>query len=215
MTTILEKRLMNTERFENIGDNCEFGFVKRAHGDESGGLLRWVLSSPEGVIKALQNRFEELYAFENLSPSWDNMVSDSKYGFFFHTKMFSKNLQWVETEEVRREIYKNEKEKVDYLVGKFFQRLADPSVILVCKRNDNVPHDVAEELAQAIEPYGPARLLVVRHTEDPDLVGHVRQEQLYLAGYLDHLAPYSQSDQFSPVWERVLSEALALPFPTP
>lgn len=143
------------------------------------------------------------------------MVSDSQYGFFFHTKMFSKNLQWVESEEARREIYKNEKEKVDYLVGKFFQRLADPAVILVCKRNDNVPQDVAEELSQAIAPYGPARLLVARHTEDPDLIGHVRQEPSYLAGYLDHFAPYSQSDQFSPVWERVLSEALALPLPTP
>lgn len=206
---------MNTERFENIGDNCEFGFVKRAHGDESGGLLRWVLSSPDALLQGLQNRFDGLYAFENLSPSWDNMVSDSRYGFFFHTEMFSKNLQWVESEETRRAIYKNEKEKIDYLVGKFFRRLADPSVILVYKRNENLPQNVAEELAQAIAQHGPARLLVVRHTEDPNLIGHVRPESSYLAGYLDHFAPYGHSDQFSPVWNSVLSEALALPVPVP
>lgn len=204
---------MNTERFENIGDNCEFGFVKRAHGDESGGLLRWVLSSPDALLQGLQNRFDGLYAFENLSPSWDNMVSDSRYGFFFHTEMFSKNLQWVESEETRRAIYKNEKEKIDYLVGKFMRRLADPSVILVYKRNENLPHEVAEGLAHAIAPYGPARLLVVRHTDDPDLIGHIREELSYLAGYLDRFAPYGHSDQFSPVWDSLLKEALAQPVP--
>lgn len=201
---------MKTERFENIGDNCEFGFVKRAHGDESGGLLRWVLSSPDALLAGLQGRFEGLYAFENLSPSWDNMVADSRYGFFFHTEMFSKNLQWVEPEEKRREIYKKEKEKIDYLVTKFFRRLADPSVILVFKWNDNLPQERAEHLADALARFGPARLLVVRHTDDEALIGHVRQEGRYLAGYVDRFAPYSHSDQYSPVWETVLAEALSL-----
>ncbi|MCP9319876.1 hypothetical protein KBX73_08855 [Acetobacter persici] len=206
---------MNTEQFENIGDNCEFGFVQRAHGNESGGLLRWVRSSPDALIQALRNRFEGLYAFENLSPSWDNMVSDSRYGLFFHTEMFSKDLKWVESEEKRREIYKSEKEKIDYLVEKFFRRLADPSVILVFKQNEAIALEQAEDLAQAVALYGPARLLIMRETQDKTLMGHVRQEGSYLAGYLDYLAPYSQSDQFSPLWESVLGEALVAPRVTP
>lgn len=205
---------MKTERFENIGDNCELGFVKRFHGDENGGLLRWAVSTPEALLKGLPHKFNGLYAFENLSPVWDNMVSDSCYGFSFHTEMLSKDLQWVESEEGRREIYKTEKEKIDYLIEKFFHRLADPSVICVYKRNENVPHEVADALAQAIAEHGPARLLVVRHTEDPVLIGHVRHEQSYLAGYLDRFAPYGQSDDVSPVWDSILSEALAVPLPS-
>lgn len=204
---------MKTEQFENIGDNCELGFVKRLHGDESGGLLRWARSSHEALIKALRHKFEDVYAFENLSAFWDNMVLDSLYGFCFHTDMLSKNRQWTESEARRREIYKPEKEKIDYLVEKFFQRLADPSVILVYKNNENVPHEVADALAQAIAEHGPARLLVVRHTEDPVLIGHVRHEQSYLAGYLDRFAPYGQSDDVSPVWDSILSEALGVPLP--
>ncbi|KXV76829.1 hypothetical protein AD954_10195 [Acetobacter cerevisiae] len=204
---------MKTERFENIGDNCEFGFVKRAHGDESGGLLRWARASPEALIEALRHSFAGLYAFENLSAFWDNMVRDSRYGFCFHTGMLSQDRLWCDSEEQRWKIYKSEKEKIDYLVEKFLQRLSDPSVFCVYKCNENVQHEVAEELAQAIAQHGPARLLVVRHTEDPNLIGHVRPESSYLAGYLDHFAPYGHSDQFSPVWNAVLSEALALPLP--
>ncbi|MFT8516306.1 MAG: hypothetical protein ABF533_10685 [Acetobacter persici] len=211
----MDKIAVNTERFENIGDNCEFGFVKRALGDENGGLLRWARSSPQALIKGLNQRFEGLYAFENLSPFWDNVTQDTLYGFCFHTHMLSKNGQWCESEERRRELYRPEKEKIDYLVEKFMQRLADPSVIFVYKCNENIRHDDAEQLSQTLARHGRARLLAVRHTEDQSLIGHVRQEGAYLAGYLDHFAPYSQSDQFSPLWESVLGEALVAPRVTP
>lgn len=44
-------------RFESLGDNCEFGFVQRRSGVEDGGLLRWAVSPPEALLKAIRSRF--------------------------------------------------------------------------------------------------------------------------------------------------------------
>jgi len=75
-------------RFESLGDNCEFGFVQRQLGLESGGLFRWSVTSATSLITLLETRFEDLYRFENLVPTNSkNMIRDTATDIGFHTEM--------------------------------------------------------------------------------------------------------------------------------
>ena len=56
------KLLMN---FENLGDNCEFGFVQRFHGCEPLGLLRFSAMPYYLLLPALENRFDGVGDPEN------------------------------------------------------------------------------------------------------------------------------------------------------
>jgi tetratricopeptide (TPR) repeat protein len=44
-------------QFESLGENCEFGLAQRHFGVEPLGLLRWVSLEPEGLCRALEERF--------------------------------------------------------------------------------------------------------------------------------------------------------------
>lgn len=202
---------MDVSRFESIGDNCEFGAVKRTLGDESGGLLRWVGSPPTALIPALRSRFAGLYQFENLSvisrdlsPIGDSKVYDASYGFRFHSLMTSKVIngvrEWDATEDVRREIHKTEFEKSSYLIDKFVKRVNNPDVYCIYKVKDNLSEETAVELAAALATIGPARLVVVRTTKRKELIGNVYDRDKYLSAYIDYFAHYDRSYASSPVW---------------
>jgi len=197
---------MDISKFESIGDNCEFGFLKRSLGNEDGGLLRWATSPPRVLIEGLRHRFEGLYAYENLSPYWDNVVLDSRYGFRFHSQMISKDKRWLQSEAERQEIYIGEKQKIDYLVRKFLERLADREVICVYKTNDNISSRDAKDLAEAIRSIGPAGLMIVRSTTKRILTARVLRRRDYLCGYIDHFAPYGKADDISPVWAELVRD---------
>lgn len=195
-------------RFENIGDNCEFGFVKRALGNEDGGLLRWTVSPPRALIAAMADHFQSLYRFENLTPSWDDMLTDSAYGFSFHTSMKSREKVWVNDLPERQELYREELGKIHYLVDKLLRRAADPANVFVYKHNAGLTPQTERDILHALRQLGPAHLLVIRTTDDPSRIGTVEPAEGYLVGYLDTLADYAKSDQFSKAWYAVVENTI-------
>jgi tetratricopeptide (TPR) repeat protein len=46
------------KRFESIGDSCEFGMVQRVFHADQVSLLRWAATSPENLVKALDDRLD-------------------------------------------------------------------------------------------------------------------------------------------------------------
>ncbi|GBQ29819.1 hypothetical protein AA0472_3111 [Acetobacter estunensis NRIC 0472] len=195
-------------RFENIGDNCEFGFVKRHLGNEDGGLLRWASTPPHALIAALKDRFQSLYRFENLTPAWDNMLTDTAYGIGFHTHMKSRDKQWVHDGVERERLHREELEKIHYLVGKFLKRIADPRTICVYKTNAGLTVQQEEGILTALRALGPASLLVVRTTDQPAQVGTITQANGYLIGHIDRFADYAQADQISDAWFTLVRSTL-------
>ncbi|MCG7388271.1 hypothetical protein [Pantoea sp. ACRSB] len=116
--------LSQIERFENLGDNCEFAFFLRSSGVEEGSLFRWTLvKNYWSLLNLLQSDFQGLFDFDNLKLSWQDMVLDTKYDLCFHTKMYSENVDgewiWKQNKEELHEIYLEEMNKIKYLVSKF------------------------------------------------------------------------------------------------
>jgi hypothetical protein len=196
------------QRFESLGDNCEFGFVQRANGYEDGGLFRWSISPLEKLILCLDANFKDLYLFDNLEPSAPDMVRDIATGLMFHTQMHSIDGQFVLGKAARREIYAREKCKIDHLLDKFRRRIREPSTICVYKRNSGVVDSDAERLQRSLNKLGPSTLLVVRSTDDHARWSTVeRSSSGSLVGFVDGFAPYFAADQVSiRIWNLLLQK---------
>lgn len=203
-------------QFESIGNNCEFGFVQRALGYEESSLLRWAfVDDIEALRSGLQSRFEGLFAFENLRPAGcGTMVRDIRAGVAFHSKMLSaeENGEWhfVQSDAERREIFEAERGKIAHLLQKFDRNIAGSDRIYVLKWNNELTHEDALLVLDAISARGGGRLLYVVEAEFPSQVGTVEMiNPRLMRGWIDRLAPYTQSDDVSlACWEKILRAAV-------
>jgi len=196
------------QRFESLGDNCEFGFVQRANGYEDGGLLRWSISPLDKLILCLDTNFKDFYLFDNLEPSAPDMVRDTGTGLMFHTQMHSIDGQFVLSRAARREIYAKEKSKMDHLLDKFRRRMQEPGTICVYKRNSGVSDSDAKRLQQSLNTQGSSVLLLVRSTNDPARWSTVEQSSPgFFVGLIDGFAPYFAANQVSiRIWNLLLQK---------
>ena len=199
------------QRFESLGDNCEFGFVQRANGYEDGAILRWSISPLDKLILCLDNNFKDFYVFDNLEPSAPDMVRDTGTGLMFHTQMHSIDGRFVLGDAVRQDIYAKEKSKMDHLLDKFRRRIQQPGTICVYKRNSGTTDDEAQRLQRSLNGLGQSTLLIVKSTDDQGQWSTVHRSPLgFLVGLLDEFAPYFAADQVSiRVWNALLKNASA------
>jgi hypothetical protein len=197
------------QRFESLGDNCEFGFVQRRNGCENGGLLRWSISPLDKLIFCFKARFKDLYLFENLEPSAPDMVQDVATGLIFHTQMRSNNGQFLLAEGARREIYTHEKRKIDYLLDKFLVKIRRPDTICVYKRNSGISDAEAICLQDSMNELARSNLLIVRATDDSAKWGTVDCfGSKSFVGFIDEFAPYSAADHVSTsIWNQLIQNA--------
>lgn len=216
------------KHFVSLGDNCEVGIVKRYVGDEEGDLLRWAFSSDfPSLLKALENNFEGIYQFQNLSPWVEDMVVDSTYKIAFHSKIHSTRvdgtLVFNDTEERRKELYEQEVKIFQSLKERMIRKLSEGKYIFVYKRNKLSPaqeyqqkigeksdlsiiHSPTDEemsrLNHIIKSYHPNNKLLLVCSERGRPVGDVWEKEpgLYYAA-VDKLAPYmNASDSSCDIW---------------
>lgn len=207
--------LNKMNRFESIGDNCEFAFYLRSLGVDDGSLFRWTLiQNYQSLLTLLESGFEDLFSFENLKPSWQDMVVDSKYNICFHTKMYSDNLDgkwiWSKQEKERRDIYLIEKNKINYLIEKFKKSLSNQEKIFVLKNNENNLDEFAIKLSEKISCFGDAKILYVKSdgNNSGECVLEEISNNLYFS-YIDRFAEYSNADNFSKLgWDKVIEQSL-------
>lgn len=196
-----------TARFESLGDNCEFGFVLRALGNEAGGLLRWAVTGIRPLLRLLEADFAPFYEFDNLRPQKTaNMVEDQATGLSFHTRMLCVDERFTQDEAERRAIHRDELAKYQYLIEKFRARLADPATIFVLTGHGGIDQANVAALHGWLRRHGRANLLqVVTGIAAPRLCW--RQDG-WMVGTLDRYAPWSQADEISlECWKRLMIEA--------
>lgn len=55
----------NLQRFESLGDNCEFAFFLRESGYDEGSLFRWTLiKNYHALLKLIESDFADLYVMK-------------------------------------------------------------------------------------------------------------------------------------------------------
>ena len=203
------------QRFESIGDNCEFSFFLRKLGNDNGSLFRWALIKDfHSLLNLIKSNFVHLYSLENLIPSWQDMVLDQRYDICFHTEMYSdlnnEEWKWRYSYSQNKVIYENEKNKIDYLIKKFKKSIQNEKKIFVIKKNDNTIDDIVIELSSELKKRGDSNLLYIKSNLTNIPYGEVvkKHDNLYL-GSIDQFAEYSQANCYSEsIWKKIIKNTL-------
>ncbi|AGP46929.1 hypothetical protein [Serratia plymuthica] len=208
------------ERFESLGDNCEFGFYLRSKGLENGSLFRWsLIKDHQDLLNLVTGDFVNFYQFDNLQPTWSNMLVDKDNGIIFHTDLYSSQIDnnWVfdDAENERKEKYLIEKNKINYLVKKFLDGLKSNKKIFVIKKNNNqIDMNVIALLANELNRRGKAKILVVFQSDDSSQHGVIEHAgENVLISYIERFAEYNKADDISVAgWDKIVNNILhALP----
>jgi tetratricopeptide (TPR) repeat protein len=172
------KLLMN---FENLGDNCEFGFVQRFHGCEPLGLLRFSAMPYRLLMPALENRFDGVGDPENtvLEPHAETRefyLSDKRYDMRAHTFTFENTID-------RQKFFQQQCRRLIYLKQKLLTDLENCEKVLVFRTADFLSNEQIWALFRRIGTYGPNTLLCARLETDAARDGRVEQldDRLWVA----------------------------------
>ena len=196
-------------RFENIGDNCEFGLVQRHYRADPVGLLRFAgLETPRRLIRFLDDNFGQFGEPGSLGVTiigGEYWIIDRTYNISYHTFRYQHE---VAAEEVIRE---NEI-KARYLKRKFVEDLEDGEKILVYKRV--VTQDLHEVIAlhAALNRFGKVnKLLWVTQAGEGHAPGDVEWVgDRLLKGYVGTIS-LTNAHHFDPeAWLLLCRNALAV-----
>ncbi|CCG87464.1 DUF1796 family putative cysteine peptidase [Erwinia piriflorinigrans] len=203
------------ERFESLGDNCEFSFFLRDQGIDNGSLFKWTLiKNYNSLLNLVKNDFKNLYQLENLEPSWSDMVLDKENDICFHTEMFSDQVNgewtWRYSSDKNKEIHNNETQKINYLIEKIRKSIVNEEKIFVVKRNDNTIDTEVLELSEYLSTIGACKILYVKSSNTDSQLGNIEKhsDNLYVS-YITRFADYSTADNYSKEgWELIINNAL-------
>lgn len=211
-------------RIESLGDNCEPGFVLRRLGCEAGSLFRWARLTPDQLLAVLRADFAGIYEFPGLTPLYLDMVKDKRYGIGWHSEMRSAvaddgRWRFIADDVARQKIYRQEIDKIRYLVSKFISHARLGGVIFVLKCNNGISSETVDAILASLSRLAEGArfaLIELRPSDDPAQIGTVTQERPeLLRGYVSRFAPYDHADHVDlEAWTKILDRAFGL-FPCP
>ena len=159
------------ERFESLGENCEFGLVQRHYGLEPLGLLRFSSVHQSSLLDLLKTRFGGVGDAEHTRlDKNDNeyLTSDRRYGMVSHT--------YVAPHSVDQDAFHKEQcKRITFLRRKLVSDLERAEKIFVVTAHGDASDAAAIRLYAALQTYGPNRLLYLRLAEPGVEPGGVRQ----------------------------------------
>lgn len=176
--------------FSSLGDNCEFGVVQRWCGTEPIELLRWMSTPLNGLLAALENRFEGLGRPENLTVrvdpvSREYVIEERKFGLEGHTFIHERQL-------AADYVIKQQATRLSFLKDLLLQQLEDGDKIFVFKSNSPAALSDIDKLSQCLRRYGNNWLLWVTLADEHHLAGSVRLARPgLLIGCIDGFSPYN------------------------
>jgi len=169
------------ERFESLGDNCEFGFLQRAYGVETSSLFRWASSPLEATTLLLQQDFLDIFSRAAVAPYTEGMAIDRRYGIAFHVALHSKKnavgtLEFISQGDEFSSLFEIESQKVAFLVAKTKMELQSAAKTFVFKSANAMGPEAIARLFSAFRMRTRANLLLVTsapsvHHQTVQLIG--------------------------------------------
>jgi hypothetical protein len=197
------------EKFESLGDTCEFGFVQRHFGLEPISLLRWSGSEINGLIKALEANFAGIFQMEDISKSGSGIVIDRKYALNFHCPLrFDGNGLDQEPGNINQ--FKIYQANIRFMLRMFNENLSERSKIYIYKNNNGISQTNLLRLKAALDLRGPQKLLCVAPASLERPAGRVElvASGVKMAG-IARLAPYDRQEDIDPeAWLAICREAI-------
>ena len=188
------------ERFQSLGDNCEFGIVQRRFGAEPLNLLRFSATHLIHLLRGLDTEFEGLTLPENLACAFgtepegrrEYIIEQTSYELRSHTFQH-------EGEVEPASVLPRAQQRMRFQLRLFLQDLAAAEKIFVLKRNTTLAMQEVVPVWAALRSYAADNtLLYVVAADDAHLPGTVEWKAPGLmCGHIDRLAPYDDAQGVS------------------
>lgn len=197
-------------RFESLGNNCEFGLVQRFYGIEPLGLFRFNWADYEALLSGLSDGFSELDIAGSVqirrSPNDQELIGEVEaYKYKYHTGLYDADISIPGLEE-------SEALRIRYLGRKLIEDLEDGVKIYVRKGEKHEDFDKIVRLHDVMLKIGGCTLLWVteaRTDHPPGTVEVVRAG--LLRGYIDRFAPTEAAGRaVFDTWAKICLEASTL-----
>jgi hypothetical protein len=193
-------------RFESLGDNCEFGLVRRQLNAEPLGLLRFSFIELPQLLRGLRTDFEGLGDPANTEvivhgKDSEFVVKESAYGMTYHTFQYEGQLS---IDAVRLQ----QSTRLSFLRRKFMEDARGGEKIFVIKRNHTLRPEEVLPIYTQLNDLGLNWLLWVVPANAEHRSGTV--EFLLpglLRGYVDRFAPNENAPDLSLAAWRAVAEA--------
>lgn len=199
------------ERFQSIGNNCEFGSVQKSLGIGRLSLLQWVESSPQKLIRAIHDNLTVFIDRDDIG-----VLEDRSEYFWFDPVYGLKSHSFIRVSEMSREDFvKTIRARNRFLVRKFLEELEEGGHIFVYNFfGATLPSlNILSELAAILSRRAPNYLLAVGlpgdYCSEENKVFHF-QSGLILATKDIHTSFDSTPAEYRPGWLTICRDALRL-----
>ena len=187
------------DRFESLGDDCEFGLAQRHHKAEPLSLLRWISTDTARLIAGLRTRFDGLGDSEHTHLAWTGAPPEYKLRDPRYLSAHTWVLEPCADPAAEARLLGAGRARLRLLRRKFLDDIARARRILVYK---STPGDATDAdfaaLHAALRAIGPARLLCVRIAQTAEDIGRV--DRLADGLYLGHIDRFDRGNVSHGVW---------------
>jgi len=147
------------KHFISLGYNCETGLALRRFGYDESSIFRFTYVKFDSMLQCLQQHFKDFFLFDNIVAHADNMVRDTRYDVIFHSKMISKEKngirKFLPNHQILLDIYKQEYQKIQYLIDKWNTIIAhDEPVLYIVKPDRQLLQQDILQLYDTLKSYG-------------------------------------------------------------
>ena len=158
-------------RFESLGDDCEFGLVQRIFQADAASLLRWSRTLPDELLRAIKCRFDGVGDPEHTIVRIvgnEYMTEDRRFSMISHsfTPPSMLPLDEFTVEQCQR---------LQWLLRRFLDNLTHARKIFVYKTETTTDEEILA-LYRALQGFSPdVTLLFVRKEDDSHVAGSVER----------------------------------------
>lgn len=192
-------------RFESLGEDCEFGLIQRHLGLEPLALFRFAGITLDNLIAALNADLAGIGTPEftrvHLRDGVEYMIDDTRFGLGMHT--------FTGPEQISAEQFAaGAQRRLQFLARKLLDDLRQPTKLFVRTSRAEEPLERVIRLAGTLRRLGPATLLFVQQSPDPQRIGRA---EWYAPGIMrGWIERFSITDPLDTQWHMLCRAAHAL-----
>jgi len=197
------------DRFESLGDSCEFASLQNRHGVDQPSFFKWRGLRISALVAAVAGELEGAGQLDQLSLVRGETIADGTAEYMLLHALYGHSHTFAMTGAIEPEVLlRREHRRMVLLRRKFLEDLRSGRRTYVFRSFDPVADDDVEALWSALRLKGARALLWVRLAAPGEVAGRVwRSPGGVIVATIDELSGYHEGmEARSPLWLPILRQ---------